>query len=50
MNVCILSEIYFSRTDVSERIDVDKTTASKEQYLSLQGLLKLYSFKFQPNV
>ena len=30
MTVCILQVLYFDRIDVSERIDVNKTSASKE--------------------
>ena len=29
MNVCILQMLYFDRIDVSEGIDVNKTSASK---------------------
>ena len=49
MNVCILKILYFDRTDVSEGIDVNKTSASKECDVFLLVFLKL-SFKFQPNV
>ena len=39
--------IYFDRIDVSERIDVNKTNASKEtDYCYFLN----FSFKFQPNV
>ena len=30
MNVCILKLVYFDRIDVSEGINVNKTSASKE--------------------
>ena len=30
MDVCILKMLYFDRIDVSEGIDVNKTSASKE--------------------
>ena len=30
MNVCILKMLYFDRIDVSEGIDINKTSASKE--------------------
>ena len=30
MNVCVLLTLYFDRIDVSEGIDVKKTSASKE--------------------
>ena len=30
MNVCILKILYFDRTEVSERIDVNETSASKD--------------------
>ena len=49
MNVCILKILYFDRTDVSEGIDVNETSASKECDVFLLVFLKL-SFKFQPNV
>ena len=41
--------IYYDRIIVSEGIDVNKTSASKEWCLSLLVFVKLY-FEFQPNV
>ena len=42
--------LYFDRTDVSERTDVNKTSASKECDISQYWDFLNYSFKFQPNV
>ena len=42
--------IYFHRTDVSEGIDVNKTSASKECDICHYWYFLSYSFKFQPNV
>ena len=41
--------LYYYRIDVSEGIDVNKTSASKECDVSDFWYLN-YSFKFQPNV
>ena len=40
----------FDRIDDSERIDVNKTSASKECNICLYWYFLSYSFKFQPNV
>ena len=50
MNVCILSMLYFHRIEVSEEIDVNKTSASKEFDICHCWYPLNYSFKFQPNV
>ena len=42
--------LYFDRIDVSEGIDVNKTTASKECDTYHYCFFLNYSFKFQPNV
>ena len=42
--------IYFDRIDVSEGIDVDKTSASKECDIFHYWYFLNYSTKFQPNV
>ena len=42
--------IYFDRIDVSEGIDVNKTSASKECDVCHYWYFLNYSFKFQPNV
>ena len=50
MNVCILEMLYFDRIDVSEGIDVNKTSASKEYDICHYWYFLNYSFKFQANV
>ena len=50
MNVCILWMLYFDRIDVSEGIDVNKTSASKQCDICHYWYFLNYSFKFQPNV
>ena len=50
MNVCILQMLYFDRIDVSEGIDVNKTSASKECDICHSWYFLYYSFKFQRNV
>ena len=42
--------LYFDRIDVSEGIDVNKTSASKECDICHYCYFLNYSFKFQPNV
>ena len=42
--------LYQDRIDVSEEIDVDKTSASKECDICHYWYFLNYSFKFQPNV
>ena len=42
--------LYFDRIDVSEGIDVNKTSASKECYICHYWYFLNYRFKFQPNV
>ena len=42
--------LYFYRIDISERIDVHKTSASKEQDICYYCYFLNYSFTFQPNV
>ena len=42
--------LYFNRIDVSEGINVDKTSASKECDISHYWYFLNYSIKFQPNV
>ena len=42
--------LYYGRIDVSEGIDVNKTSASKECDICQYWYFLNYSFKFQPNV
>ena len=42
--------LYYDRIDVSEGIDVNKTSASKECDICHYKYFLNYSFKFQPNV
>ena len=42
--------LYFDRIDVSEGVDVRKTSASKECNISHYWHFLNYTFKFQPNV
>ena len=42
--------LYYDRIDVSKRIDVNKTSASKECDICHYWYFLNYSFKFQPNV
>ena len=42
--------LYYDRIDVSEEIDVNKTSASKEYDICHYWYFLNYSFKFQPNV
>ena len=42
--------LYFDRIDISEGIDVNKTSASKECDICNYWYFLDYSFKFQPNV
>ena len=42
--------LYFDRIDISEGIDVNKTSASKECDVCHYWYFLNYSFKFQPNV
>ena len=42
--------LHFNRIDFSERIDVSKTSASKECDICHYRYFLNYSFKFQPNV
>ena len=42
--------LYFDRIEVSEGINVDKTSASKECDIYHYWCFLNYSFKFQPNV
>ena len=42
--------LYYNRTDVSEGIDVNKTSASKECDVCHYWYFLNNSFKFQPNV
>ena len=50
MTFSILLMLYFHKIDVSEEIDVNKTSASKECYICHYWYFLNYSFKFQPNV
>ena len=54
MNVCInykyKNKIYYDRIDVSEGIDVNKSSALKKCDIFHYWYLLNYSFKFQPNV
>ena len=42
--------LYFDRIDVSEGIDVNKTSASKECDICHYWYFLNYSFKYQPNI
>ena len=42
--------LYYDRIDISEGIDVNKTSASKECDICLSWCFLNYSFTFQPNV
>ena len=42
--------LYYDRIEVSEGIDVNKTTASKERDICHYWYFLNYSFTFQPNV
>ena len=42
--------LYYDRIDVSEGIDVNKTSASKERDVCHYWYFLNFSFKFQPNV
>ena len=42
--------IYFDRIDVSEGIDVNRTSASKERDVCHYWYFLNFSFKFQPHV
>ena len=42
--------LHFNRTDVSDGIDVNKTSASKQFDICDYWYFLNYSFKFQPNV
>ena len=42
--------LYFDRIDVSEGIDVNKTSRSREYHICHYWYFLNYSFKFQPNV
>ena len=50
MNVCILSMLHFDRIDVSEGIDVNKTSQSNECGIFHYWYLFNQNLKFQPNV
>ena len=41
--------LYFDRVDVSEGVDVNKTSASKECDICHYWYFLNYTFKFQPN-
>ena len=42
--------LYYDRINISERIDVHKTSSSKECDICLYWYFLKYTFKFQPNV
>ena len=42
--------LYYDKIDVSEGIDVNKTSALKESDVCIYWYFLNYSFKFQPNV
>ena len=50
MNVCILLILCYDRIDISEGIDVNRTSASKECDICHYWYFLNHSFKFQPNV
>ena len=49
MNVYILQMLYFNRTDVSEGIDINKTSGSKDCDICHYWYFLNNCFKFQPN-
>ena len=50
MLIQFIKMLYYDRIDVSEGIDVNKTSASKECDICHYKYFLNYSFKFQPNV
>ena len=50
MFIRIIKMLFYDRIDVSEGIDVNKTSASKECDICHYWYFLNYSFKFQPNV
>ena len=50
MNVCILKILYFDRTDVTERINVNKTIESKQCGICQYHYCLNKRFKFQSDV
>ena len=51
MNVCIKCKtLYYNRVDVSEGLDVNKTSVSKECSICHYWYFLNYGFKFQSNV
>ena len=50
MNVCIFLKLHFDRIDVSEGIDVNKTSALNECDICHYWYFLNKGFKFQPNV
>ena len=50
MFIQIIKALYYDRIDVSEGIDVNKTSASKECDICYYWYFLNYSFKFQLNV
>ena len=50
MHVCMLQILYFDRTKVSEGIDINKTSESKECDVCYYWYVSNKRFKFQPNV
>ena len=42
--------LYYDKIDVSEGIDINKTSESKECHICHYWYFLNYSFKFQPNV
>ena len=49
MFIWIIKMLYFDRVDVSEGVDVNKTSASKECDICHYWYFLNYTFKFQPN-
>ena len=50
MSIENIKMLYYYRIDVSEGIDVNKTSASKECDFCHYWYFLNYSFKFQPNI
>ena len=50
MSVCILQTLYYDRIEVSEGIDVNETSASRECHICHYWYFLNYSFIFQSNV
>ena len=50
MNVCMLQILFFDSINVSQGINVNKTSGSKECDIYHYWYFSTYSFKFQPSL